>query len=431
MATFRPGDRFLHYVVGRLLGEGYHGEVYEIAHVHTGDVFALKVMHLADREDPRKVQRALSTAKGSYRVEHANVLSVLDLNCEDDGLVWMRTELLAGESLAELYARLGRLSPWFALSAGVEAAHGLQAVHEAQMVHRDVKPANLFYVSTTRALKVIDFSIAKVFPDGLSTTAGRRAGLGTLAYMAPEQLEGAAPTPAFDIYGLGMTLWQMLAGRHAFEEALTNTQELTRKQLVEMPPSLSDAARLPPEVDAVVRRAVAKDPRDRYRSASEMARALADVRALLAGLAEARRIAIMAPPGEPPPPGDPRSRRDYSPPATTPPGDAPAPAPSARVLVSAPGLRETTPAGGPRARSTPVVLPMPVKSSPWTPVSTPGPAIAAPAPARAPAPRRVRWSVVVLVLVLVSVSTLAITWALWRNFVFLPRAESGSPPRKE
>jgi serine/threonine-protein kinase len=342
--TFKPGDRFFHYTVGRLLGEGFHGEVYEITHTHTGARFALKTMHLKNVGDARMVCRALSEARGTYGIDHANVIKVHDLNCEQGGLVWMRTELLEGETIAELLGRLGRFSPLFALSVAIEAAHGLHAAHEAQIIHRDVKPANLFYVSATRTVKVIDFSIAKVFPEGLQTTMGR-AGMGTPAFMPPEQLEGAVPNPAFDIYALGISLWQMLAGRHPFHDVLHQPSELLRKHFSEMPPLLSDVADLPAEVDRVVRRAVAKDPAERYRTMHEMAQAVAELRAWLEHEADAGRISLDAVPGEPAKPGDGRSRRDYTPPTSMPRPELPAPETARRVVLAA----HVTPATAVRA----------------------------------------------------------------------------------
>src|SRR5208282_5455793 len=161
----------------------------------------------------------------------------------------------------DLLARQGRLSLPFALAAAIEAAFGLHAVHEAQIIHRDVKPSNLFY-TTGRAVKVLDLSLAKVFPEGLETTVGgRRLGLGTPAYSAPEQLEGLVrPDVRFDVYGLGITLWEMLAGQNPFAAALDDMTELIKRQLTVMPPLLADVAGLPPRVDAVVRRALTKDP---------------------------------------------------------------------------------------------------------------------------------------------------------------------------
>jgi serine/threonine-protein kinase len=317
---------------GRATTAGYHGAVYEITNPHTGAAFALKTMHLENASDASKTRRALSEGRGACSVDHANVIRVFDLNCEPNGLVWMRTELLEGETIAELLGRLGYFSPIFAISVAIEAAHGLQAVHEAQIVHRDVKPANLFYVLDARALKVIDFSIAKVFPDGVNTTVGR-AGLGTPAYMAPEQINGLPPTPLVDIYALGITLWQMLAGRHPWQADLNSTSEMVRKHLTAMPEPLAQVAYLPAEVDRVVMRAVAKNPAERYPTMKAFAQALTELRAWLERAAAEGRVALRVPPGEPAPPGDGRSRRDYFAPRLTPPAEEPPAEPSARVIV--------------------------------------------------------------------------------------------------
>ncbi len=269
-------------------------------------------MHAADAVDPGKTARALVAAKGNYRIDHRNVVQVLDLNCEANGLVWMRTELLKGYTLHDLLARQGRLSLPFALAVAIEAAFGLHAVHEAQIIHRDVKPSNLFYTAG-RSVKVLDLSLAKVFPEGLETTVGgRRLGLGTPAYSAPEQLEGLVrPDVRFDVYGLGITLWEMLAGKNPFADVLDDMTELIKRQLTVMPPLLANVANLPPRVDDVLRRALTKDPAQRYSSMMEMARALMDLQAWVATEARARRLAISVPLGEPQLPGDANTWRDY------------------------------------------------------------------------------------------------------------------------
>lgn len=442
MRTFKTGDTFLHYRIGRLLGEGFHGQVHELIHPHTGDRFALKTMQLAHVGDARAARRALAEARGTYGIDHANVVRVFDLNCEEDGLVWMRTELLEGETLADLLARLGFLSPLFALSALIEAAHGLHAAHEAQIIHRDVKPANLFHVRPTRAIKVIDFSIAKFFAERFETTAGR-AGMGTPAYMGPEQLEGMLPTPSFDIYALGITGWQLLAGRHPWRDVLNHSQELFHKHFTEMPASLVDIAGVPPEVDRVIQRAVAKDPRNRFHTMRDLAQALVDLRAQLERDAAAGRILLHAPPGEPPIPGDPRGRRDYTPSAPIPRGEEPTPVPSARVVVRAPLLAKTTPLGG---GTVPLASePLPRRDA-LTPLEAqiergaellPSP----PAPARSPETptavtrsvaasgrRRVPWIAVFAVVALASGTAGGLAWWLGRAPISVAPATSPSSP---
>jgi eukaryotic-like serine/threonine-protein kinase len=435
---FKPGDTFYYFEIVRVLGAGLHGAVYEIRHQQTGDAFALKTMYAADCVDPRKTARALAGARGNYRIQHKNVVEVLDLNCEDDGLVWMRTELLRGYTIHELLARQGRLSLPFALAVAIRAAFGLHAVHEAQIIHRDIKPSNLFYTEG-REVKVLDLSLAKVLPEGLETTAGKRIGLGTPAYAAPEQLEGhGTPDVRADVHCLGITLWEMLAGTNPYADVLDDHEELLRRQITVMPAPLAEVARLPREVDAVVRRAVAKDPADRYSSAMEMARALMDLDAWIAAEARARRLRIVVPLGEPPLPGDANTWRDYRAPEPTPPHTSPPAAPAARVIVA-----------GPVAARPPAAL---VATEPLLPAAPPGglggtlpldevaltrrapalpfvPApVAAPAPAPSPSlhetldatarskpgelvaaqPRRGRWPAVLLAAALASLGSAAL-----------------------
>jgi serine/threonine-protein kinase len=424
---FKPGDRFYYFEVVRLLGRGYHGEVWEIRHPETGDAFALKTIHAADCGSAGKIARALAAAKGNYRIDHRNLVKVFDLNAEANGLVWMRTELLRGHTLQELIARQGRLSPPFALPAAIHAAFGLHAVHEAQIVHRDVKPSNLFYTEG-RAVKVIDLSLAKVFPEGLETTAGRRFGLGSPAYSAPEQLEGLVrPDVRCDVFSLGTTLWEMLAGKHPNSEFLEDTPELIRRQLTLMPPLLADVAGLPPRVDVVVRRAIEKDPARRYASMMEMARALMDLDAWVAAEARARRLVISVPAGEPAVPGDTNTWRDYRAPETTPARDAPAPAPAERVLLSNPtparaasplaateplpptprgGLGGTLPFDEPSIGA-PIVEPRPAVSRPQR--ETP-PALShtqPSAPGSRP-PRRASWPFVIAAVAIASLGSVAL-----------------------
>lgn len=350
MKRIKPGDAFYHFIVERRIGSGGHGVVFLIRHRETNAPFALKVMRDEDLEDPNKSARALSSAKGNDRIEHRNVVRVFDLNREADGMVWLRTEFLRGCTLQELISRRGRLSLPFALGAAIEAAHGLHAIHEAQVIHRDVKPSNLFY-EESGSIKVIDLSVAKVFLDRPDTTVGRQL-LGTPAYTAPEVFDGATrPDVRLDIYGLGITLFEMLAGRHPFADALGNNPEMIKRHLVTMPPKLAAVARLPARVDDIVQRAVAKDPALRHGSAMELARDLAELRAWADTEARMGRLVIVVPPGEPPAPGTPDARSEYRPPELPPMFDAPASTPSARVIVgdakhtSAEAVADTFPLG--------------------------------------------------------------------------------------
>lgn len=333
MLTFNPGDVFGQLEIQAFLGCGLHGEVFAARHLHTDETFALKVTHLSDRHNANAVRRALMAARGTYAVDHANVVKVYDLGCEDDGMVWIRMELLQGCTISALLAWQGRLSPKMALSVAYEAAWALAATHEAQIVHRDVKPSNLFLVDlgSRTTIKLLDFSVAKVLPFSLATTIGRH-GLGSPGYVPGEQIYGAPAHPCFDVYGLGMTLWHMLAGFHPWQADLDDMGAIIQRHLRDMPPSLADVAGLPGPIDDLVRGALLKDPAARYPSMTAFARAIDGARAWLAAEEQAGRIRISSVRGEPAPPSGARVRAYAAPHAVA--ATPPRPAPSERVMLA-------------------------------------------------------------------------------------------------
>ncbi|MEO7328811.1 MAG: serine/threonine-protein kinase [Minicystis sp.] len=270
---FEPGDPFRqHYLVEAFLGAGASGQVYAVRHRFTGDRFGLKVGHLKDRRNAKRVARSLIEAQATYAIRHPNVVRVVDLACEDDGMVWQLMELLEGRSLGAMLGEGGRLSPRYALDIAVEIAWGLQAAHEQQIIHRDIHPFNVF-ITTSGQVKVLDFSLAKVIPSGLQTTRGNHT-MGTRGYMAPEYLKGGLVTPQLDVYALGILLWQMLAGRNPFVPPGADLMTVVRKQLEEEPPSLVSAAGLPAYFDEVLRRATARDPAGRHEGMWALGQAL-------------------------------------------------------------------------------------------------------------------------------------------------------------
>lgn len=395
--VFRAGAAFRQYVVESFLGAGISGQVYAVRHQFTGDRFALKVAHLKDRGSAKAAARALQEARATYGIRHQNVVRVFDLACEDDGMVWQLMELLDGRTVAELLARFGRFSPLYAVDIALEVAFGLQAAHEQQIIHRDVQPSNVF-VTSAGVVKLLDFSLAKVLGARLETT--RRDGAkGTTAFMCPEHLKGAPPNPQFDIYALGMMLWQMLAGRHPFESSLRETMTLVRRQLEEDPASLAAAAGLPAYCDDVIRGATAKDPARRYAGTWALAQALLDLRArLLADPAAAplvrdppsweRRVPIAR---------DPEGQKQYRAPISLPSAAMPEAVPSARIVVAPPIEAARVPAAGSAMaggwRPVAATVPMPAFAAPPAgDLALPAapPRIEPPSPVMHPAPPTVR-----------------------------------------
>jgi eukaryotic-like serine/threonine-protein kinase len=249
------------------VGAGFSGEVYEVRHQASGQRMALKVMHLKDRNDARKAERSVVEAHGTFGIEHANVVEVFDIGCEPDGRAWMLMEFLDGPTLATLIAQQGRLSPLYALHVAIEAAWGLDAAHENQIIHRDVKPENIVLTSKGE-VKIVDFSIARVIPYDMKTTQ-RNHRVGTLAYMSPEYLNGAQADARFDVYSLGVVLWEAIAGHHPFHDSFYDQTLLLRRQLATEPAPLSEVAGVPAYFDEVLRRATAKNPADRYMSMAD------------------------------------------------------------------------------------------------------------------------------------------------------------------
>jgi serine/threonine-protein kinase len=333
------GDVLHQFKMVRTLGAGFHGEVWLAEHVHTGVPFAFKFMHLEDSKDAKKVRRALETAKGTYRIDHANVIKVHDLGCEPSGMVWLRMDYLEGKSVAELL-RQGALSLLVALDIAIEVGWGLAAAHELGIIHRDIKPDNVF-MTRDGVIVVLDFSIAKVISAGIRTTV-RKTGMGTAPYMAPEHLGGAHPDARFDIYALGIMIWELITGHHPYHDVLRDTEALIRRALHVNPAPLSIVAQLPAEVDEIIRRATAKDPAARYGTVVEMAQAMARLKAWLLAEIGAQRLVLTKRRGEPTV-NSPRGRKDYQRDAAPDATPAP-PLPSQRVVVLAPAsLPKTLP----------------------------------------------------------------------------------------
>ena len=307
---FKPGDVFYQFEVIRRLGAGLHGEVYLVEHRHTRDRFALKMMHLEDVTQASRVRRALSTALANYRIQHANVVKVHNLSCEEDGRVWVLMEYLEGCSIGDLLARQrGRVSIPLALHIAIEAAWGIDAAHEMRIIHRDIKPENL-WLSSQGTVLVIDFSLAKVIPDGIQTTQ-HKTGFGTAPYMAPEALRAVDPDARVDIYALGIVLWQMLGGTHPFQSVMRDTTEMIRRQLYVAVPRLSEVAGLPAYVDTFMDRALAKSPTDRFLTMAEMAQAMLKLRDRLRADAERGELIVEVAAGEPRFADSPWRRRAY------------------------------------------------------------------------------------------------------------------------
>ncbi|MGH2775554.1 MAG: protein kinase domain-containing protein [Actinomycetota bacterium] len=237
---------------------------------------AVKVLHSHLAEDEAFLERFRFEALAAARLAHPNIVSIYDTGAEqpDPGgepRHYIVMEYCGGGSLAEHIVKEGALPPERAAVVGSSVCEALAYAHRSGVIHRDIKPANVL-VAESGGLKVADFGIAKAaFTEGDVTTTGSI--LGTVTYLSPEQLKGEEPDQRSDIYSLGVTLYELLAGRAPFEEE--TQMAIAMKHLREEPPPLrSVKAGIPRGLEGVVAKAMAKDPDERYQSAQEMRNAL-------------------------------------------------------------------------------------------------------------------------------------------------------------
>jgi eukaryotic-like serine/threonine-protein kinase len=262
--------------------------VYVAEDAELGRRVAVKVLgtHVADDDEFRR--RFVREARLAARLSHPNVVHVYDAG-EDDGRPFIVMELVRGETVADLLVQRGKLPPRDAASLARQAALGLAHAHEAGLVHRDVKPQNLL-VRDDGVVKIADFGIARAAESTRLTQFGTV--LGTAAYLAPEQALGEQAGPEADIYALGAVLYELLTGRppHAFA-SLAELAEHHRDGAIVPVRDLEPA--VPPPLEALVMRCLAREPRFRPRSAGEVAAALAsedDDNATVATMPLQRRI---------------------------------------------------------------------------------------------------------------------------------------------
>jgi serine/threonine protein kinase len=260
------------------LGAGGMGQVYRARRVLLGDDVAIKVMHPSPEDDPGPRERFLRESRACAQLRHPGIVSILDFNIDSGGRPYLVMELLSGPSLREELELGGAMAPGAVCHVIQEVAAALQFAHDRGITHRDLKPANLVshqYAPGQRSYKVIDFGLAsaQTAVDLTRLTLPHNV-LGTVAYAAPEQLRGESGAPPADQYALGVTAYEMLTGRRPFE---AGDQVTLIQQVLGAVPAALPAHRegLPPGVDAVVMRALEKDPAARWSSVSAFAAALA------------------------------------------------------------------------------------------------------------------------------------------------------------
>jgi eukaryotic-like serine/threonine-protein kinase len=283
--SLRSGTKLGPYEIQSSIGAGGMGEVYRARDSRLSRDVAIKILPPSFSADPDRLQRFALECRATAALNHPNILSIFDIG-EDRAAPYVVSELLEGETLRDRL-REGPLTSRKAIDYARQIANGLAAAHEKGITHRDLKPENLFITNDGR-VKILDFGLAKLtHPEAdqsgdaptqqIATDAGTV--MGTVGYMAPEQVRGKPADPRSDIFAFGAILYEMLSGKRAFHgDSPVDTMSAILK---EDPPDLTETNRnISSALERIVRHCLEKNPAERFQSARDLAfnlEALTDV----------------------------------------------------------------------------------------------------------------------------------------------------------
>ena len=265
MRALAPGEVVGGYRIERVLGRGGMGMVYEALQLSLDRQVAFKVLAPELSIDPQFALRFRREALIQASLSHPNIVTVHDAG-EVDGMLYIVMRLIRGTTLKELIAS-GSIAPSQLLKVLRDVAEGLDAAHAEELVHRDVKPENILVRTGGTRAYLADFGLTRLVNESGFTAAGQF--VGSVLYIAPEQIIGEVPTAAVDIYSLGAVMFEGLTGSPPYRRASEIAVLFAHAN--EPTPRVSQLAPdLPPEIDSVIERAMAKDPSARYQTAVDL-----------------------------------------------------------------------------------------------------------------------------------------------------------------
>jgi len=272
-----PGTLLGPYEIAAMIGAGGMGEVYRAKDTRLGRDVAVKILPPSMAGDPERLKRFEHEARAASSLNHPNIITIYDVALDHE-TPYLVTELLEGETLRQ-QMRAGPLPPRRAIEHAVQIAHGLSALHSKAIIHRDLKPENIFLTNSGH-LRILDFGLAKTSRlltggdgSGMSTLTQEGMVMGTVSYMSPEQVRGAAVDHHSDIWSFGAVLYEMLSGRTPFREdtAADTMSSILRK---EHEPMTTEERAVPPALERVVAHCLEKEPERRFHSAADLGFAL-------------------------------------------------------------------------------------------------------------------------------------------------------------
>lgn len=273
----QPGVTLGNYEIMRLLQSGGFGSVYESRDLRTDHLVALKVL-LDDNTSESGIKRFEHEARVLTELEHPNIVRLLEFGRFAYKTPYIAMELLIGRDLRSELARVGHFSVPALLPVIEPLCSALEAVHAHGIIHRDIKASNIFVAEEPRCRRIVllDFGVAKTMSAEGLTRAGQL--VGTLPYLAPEQVRGGRVDQRTDVYGLGMLMFTLLTGRLPYQGKPTDI--LAYLESLQRPPRVSSLVEVPPALDMLIAKAISMSPADRHGSAAELLHA---VRAAISG----------------------------------------------------------------------------------------------------------------------------------------------------
>jgi serine/threonine protein kinase len=262
------------YKLTKLLGYGNWGSVYKAEDQNINRVVAVKILHAHLSLDSAQTERFQREVETASKIGHPGIAIVYDYGTFNQKQPCLIMEYLEGTTLEALLARERRMPVKWCLSVFAQACNALSAAHAKGIVHRDIKPANLMIMPNDR-LKIMDFGLAKLNSEVDDRLSSAGDVCGTLAYLSPEQWKGENVDARTDIYALGCTMYEALSGRKVCNATAIYGAMIEHTQ--EDPPSFAEACKeifIPPSVEDIVRKAIAKAPQQRFQTASDFESAL-------------------------------------------------------------------------------------------------------------------------------------------------------------